>query len=1094
MQSDPALLKWTQTMLLRSDPKEVGTVADPTTGWQGTDGDWRLLVACNRSAVCQYKSKSKSFIGGNWSYAGQFAPAFASECPDYYRLRTASSTKTKTWLLSGGKLGMFFRLGTYIERQGEVDKFTMLPGQLPFPNRSISQALDIGTNYFGAPKSFEDTSPAGGGRRILFGSIGGPPCRGAKWAGLQSLPRVVTLDELGDGIKSNPIPELVQLRTRTTVLSAVNVAAHSTLALPSSCSGIMLDNELELPLTAGMNLTLVVLAGPSGEGGVPITLTTAAEGGAIVPSLQGVPFRIGTEEALTLRVVVDVITVEAFAQGGRRASTTVACPPVNSTTVSLINSGGSALTVSSLNVSQLRAANILSPETPSTPPLKSDDALGPAPLVCAAVGRFIAVSWNPTCECTGNVTQSFCGACYNGTSKLSAYTCRKYANLLNFAHLAGGIGPATPGSVAQAIDFGTFSNVSVPCAIDPSAPPANLTAGTCSHGKYANPVFLGVGTAAQPPGERYLLMDFVAGSPAAPLGPISGHADDVIPLPDNSKCIADYHPFTGLWWDHGVQELDAQARHFFAAYKAAGGELDELTADWESVMFHGTPLESNVPIPHNRTAAGMATAIAYVSCARDRFDAVEKDPRWPAALAELTALGFMANGTDDSLADTLLPHMCMSTPNASLRIVEGVQLADCAQVNGIGEPARSTVVPWHAYLMQRETAAWTKSILPAARKHFPAVRLSMYGHYQWDPKHCTLPGQPSVGFLNCQAGYGASGVSVSAPVYYDEWLTFDCLHPTGTPPPPHRQAEQADNTGPDSAARCAGSAGISNTLKMMGAADSLNFTGFNIARVVVNHFRTLALASAAAAAATRTDLAPWVGWKGFMFDYKCPTCPEPTYDGEDRTYWQERILHFGLTGAARFYYFNVFYECIYFKRATHADDDAMSATLAELETVVGCDAKERRWIPDASTPWASSFILSGMEVGTAQSRRAWRFSPELPTAAGSTDPHSLVQSAAGGTLVLGPLVVSVAQSEGPGEMLHTDCTLSFGQGVVLEVMSSPAYSYDAGRDPEPTASPGGLWIVQPIAAPMPRVACGDGFKSGWPPAAAQRAIAAPTQP
>jgi hypothetical protein len=141
----------------------------------------------------------------------------------------------------------------------------------------------------------------------------------------------------------------------------------------------------------------------------------------------------------------------------------------------------------------------------------------PAPLVCKNAGRFVAVSWNPTCECTGNATQSFCGACYNGTSTLSAYTCRKYDNLINFAHLSGGFGAATPGAVTQAIDFGEFSNISVPCAIDPTAPPANLTAGTCSHGERENPVFLGVGTAAQPPGERYLLLDFVAGSPAAGL-------------------------------------------------------------------------------------------------------------------------------------------------------------------------------------------------------------------------------------------------------------------------------------------------------------------------------------------------------------------------------------------------------------------------------------------------------------------------------------------------------------------------------------------------------------------------------------------------
>ena len=42
----------------------------------------------------------------------------------------------------------------------------------------------------------------------------------------------------------------------------------------------------------------------------------------------------------------------------------------------------------------------------------------PAPLVCAAQPpRFVAVAWNPTCECTGGETVRRggmpCGACYD---------------------------------------------------------------------------------------------------------------------------------------------------------------------------------------------------------------------------------------------------------------------------------------------------------------------------------------------------------------------------------------------------------------------------------------------------------------------------------------------------------------------------------------------------------------------------------------------------------------------------------------------------------------------------------------------------------
>jgi hypothetical protein len=100
------------------------------------------------------------------------------------------------------------------------------------------------------------------------------------------------------------------------------------------------------------------------------------------------------------------------------------------------------------------------------------------------------------------------------------------------------------------------------------------------------------------------------------------------------------------------------------------------------------------------------------------------------------------------------------------------------------------------------------------------------------------------------------------------------------------------------------------------------------------------------------------------------------------------------------------------------------------------------------------------------------------------DPHSLVESASGGALVLGPLVFSVPKSTDTRETVHTDCALSFAQGVVLEVMSTPAFSNARATDPEPTASPFGLWVVQPISAAMPQLACSDdGFKSAWPPAA-----------
>eukprot|EP01052_Picozoa_sp_SAG31_P009348 SAG31_NODE_489_length_14938_cov_5.644113_3_plen_557_part_00 len=329
--SHPALAgKWTQRLLLRADPKQVGTVADPTTGWKGSDGDWRMLVACNRSAICQYKNDG-GFLGGNWTYAGQFAPTFASECPDFYRI-----PGTSTYVISGGKLGMYWRVGNYTEVLGlrSVDQLRLLPAQLPYPNRSKLFAYDIGPG-FGAPKSFYDPNAHGGGRQVLFGAIGGAQCRGKPWDGLQSLPRVVELDspnpvpgqEQHVGIRTYPIPELAKLRTRSVALSSFRVPVGGVVtSLPPNCHGSMLDIELKVPIQARLNLTLLVLASattggtsilelgwtrPMTSGGVPVTLTTSSvgDGQRITPSLDGVPFLLGAKESsLALRVVVDVVT------------------------------------------------------------------------------------------------------------------------------------------------------------------------------------------------------------------------------------------------------------------------------------------------------------------------------------------------------------------------------------------------------------------------------------------------------------------------------------------------------------------------------------------------------------------------------------------------------------------------------------------------------------------------------------------------------------------------------------------------------------------------------------------------------------------
>jgi hypothetical protein len=172
------------------------------------------------------------------------------------------------------------------------------------------------------------------------------------------------------------------------------------------------------------------------------------------------------------------------------------------------------------------------------------------------------------------------------------------------------------------------------------------------------------------------------------------------------------------------------------------------------------PMFGQCPTPPSSSPAGLAATIACMECARERYTAVETDPRWSAALAELTALGFVGPQSAETLADIMLPHQCVASPIPALRLNV---MADCNTQNGVGAVQHNAVV-WRAWVRQREAAAWAQAILPAAREAFPNVRLSLFNFYSWNPASCVPT--PNLGTLDCLAGSGAAVLSVQSPAYY----------------------------------------------------------------------------------------------------------------------------------------------------------------------------------------------------------------------------------------------------------------------------------------------------------------------------------------
>ena len=346
----------------------------------------------------------------------------------------------------------------------------------------------------------------------------------------------------------------------------------------------------------------------------------------------------------------------------------------------------------------------------------------PAPLVCADTEQpkpFVAVAWTRTCECTGNVSSADlpCDACYDG-HVLANYACRAYSNIVELATLNGGIsqpgscGPAGYAVACRAIDFGTYANVSVACAMDQQDPacasvmPPDLTRPG--------------GSVTQPVGEKFLLLEFVQDGQ-----PILSHPADALPLTSgacpstgNDNDPARPPVFTGVWWDYGIQAIANQAELFFPAYKQAGGKVDELIADWEASMWK----PDSCPLPDNQTAAGLRATRACHACALDKWSAIERDPRFPDVLSKLqsSSYNFTLNGT---LSNTMGRYQCVPSPDPAMR-PEG--MADCAQLDGVGED-QYNLMAWNAFIEHQQTDAWVRAILPAARKSFPKVRLSLYG-------------------------------------------------------------------------------------------------------------------------------------------------------------------------------------------------------------------------------------------------------------------------------------------------------------------------------------------------------------------------------
>ncbi|KAJ3683134.1 hypothetical protein LUZ60_013361 [Juncus effusus] len=419
--SDPFLREWIkldQNPLIRPiDDLDPGQFRDPTTGWLGPDGLWRIAVGAElngHGAAILYKSED--FIHWNRTKMPLHYTNSSKvwECPDFYPVLATKNQGLDPSAPGSGKekhvLKMsltdtrkdYYLLGSYDE---EKDIFV--------PDKEIKDywmwpRIDFG-NYY-ASKSFFDSKR---GRRILCGwtnesdSSSDDVAKG--WAGIHAIPRSVWLDQNGKQLIQWPVEEIESLRANTVYLSNAELKSGSIIEINvTDASQADVEVEFVLPnlesaeefdtswlsdpdrLCETQNATWRGAIGPFGlyvltsktldeltavffrvykdEGRYMVLMCadltrSSLREGMYRPAYGGfldIP-RFIREKKISLRTLIDHSVVESFGGGGRACITSRVYPlalTIDKTHIYAFNYGSSTINISDLTAWTMKKATV----------------------------------------------------------------------------------------------------------------------------------------------------------------------------------------------------------------------------------------------------------------------------------------------------------------------------------------------------------------------------------------------------------------------------------------------------------------------------------------------------------------------------------------------------------------------------------------------------------------------------------------------------------------------------------------------------------------------------------------------------------------
>lgn len=300
--------KYANNPVVSQVPTEAGQTSDfrDPFVWQEDDA-WYMVLGSRiqdvGGAVFLYRSSNLT----DWEYLN---PLFVGdikqngviwECPNFFKLGD------KWVLIISSHLGN--TTGTVLYFIGDYENHRFTP--------AYEGVLDYGTLY--APLSLVDER----GQRLLYGWLREARSvveqQRAGWSGVQSIPRVLSLDEAGR-LNFQPVPELEAIRGQHHSLSTTALEGDTVLAV----RGMALDIVAEFEPAEGGSCGLALACSEDGKEGIYITYEANARhlvvrkiapevGDSLVTHVREVPHALDAGETLKLRILLDGSVVELIA-------------------------------------------------------------------------------------------------------------------------------------------------------------------------------------------------------------------------------------------------------------------------------------------------------------------------------------------------------------------------------------------------------------------------------------------------------------------------------------------------------------------------------------------------------------------------------------------------------------------------------------------------------------------------------------------------------------------------------------------------------------------------------------------------------------